>query len=232
MSSPGPRASMDRVALNARPERLWFEPKRTALIVNDMQNAFCSPGGYMERIGFDISRAPGVIESVRLLCDVARTAGVDVVHLQNGFAPDYDDAPSSAPVFLKSNALRYMRAHPEMAGRILTQGQWDYEFVDGLEPQPGDLVIRKSRDNGFAGTSLDMALRGRDIRTVMVCGIACNVGVESTIRAAYHLEYYAVLIRDATLPAGPPFVAEATEHNVANFFGWVSDVASVTEALV
>lgn len=118
-----------------------------------------------------------------------------------------------------------------MADRILTRGQWDYEFVDALQSHSDDLVVRKSRDNGFAGTSLDMTLRGRDIRTVMVCGIACNVGVESTIRAAYPLEYHAVLIRDATLPAGPAFVGEATEHNVAHFFGWVSDVASITEAL-
>ena len=217
--------------LSARPDALPFVPARTALIINDMQNAFCSPGGYMERIGFSVAGAPAVIAQVKLLCEGARAAGVTVVHLQNGFSADQHEAPPGAPIWHKSNALRYMRAHPEADRTILTHGTWDHDFVAGLEPQPGDLVIAKSRDSGFAGTSLDSALRGRDIRTVLVCGIACNVGVESTIRAAYHLDYFAVLVRDATLPAGPAFIGDATEHNVATFFGWVTDTTAIMVAL-
>ncbi len=118
-----------------------------------------------------------------------------------------------------------------MTGKILTHGTWDYDFVDELRPQPGDLVVSKSRDSGFAGTSLDADLRGRNIRTLLVCGIACNVGVESTIRAAYHLDYFAVLVSDATLPAGPAFIRDATEHNVVTFFGWVADTSAVISAL-
>jgi ureidoacrylate peracid hydrolase len=217
--------------LTARPENLCFTPARTALVINDMQNAFCSPGGYLERIGFSIADAPAVIRQIRLLCDAARRAGVTIVHLQNGFSADQHEAPVGAPIFRKSNALRYMRAHPEMAGKIITHGTWDYDFVDELRPQPGDLIVSKSRDSGFAGTSLDSDLRGRDIRTLLVCGIACNVGVESTIRAAYHLDYFAVLIRDATLPAGPKFISEATEHNVATFYGWVADTGGAIASL-
>lgn len=196
-----------------------------------MQNAFCSPGGYLERIGFSIAQAPAVIAKVRELIDAARAAGVTIVHLQNGFSKDLHEAPQGAPIFHKSNALRYMRAHPETQGQILTHGTWDYAFVDELAPQPGDIVVSKSRDSGFAGTSLDSDLRGRDIRTLFVCGIACNVGVESTIRAAYHLDYFSVLVRDATLPAGPDFIRKATEHNVETFFGWVADTNAIVSAL-
>ena len=217
--------------LTARPSPLEFVPARTALVINDMQNAFCSPGGYLERIGFSVAEAPAVIAQVRLLIDAARKAGMTIVHLQNGFSPDRHEAPPGAPIFHKSNALRYMRAHPETEGQILTHGTWDYEFVEELAPEVGDLVISKSRDSGFAGTSLDSDLRGRDIRTLFVCGIACNVGVESTIRAAYHLDYFAVLVSDATLPAGPPFIRAATEHNVETFFGWVADTNAVVSAL-
>jgi ureidoacrylate peracid hydrolase len=215
----------------ARPSPLEFVPARTALVVNDMQNAFCSPGGYLERIGFSIADAPAVIAKVRLLCEAARQAGLTVVHLQNGFSKDRHEAPPGAPIFHKSNALRYMRAHPQTVGQILTHGTWDYDFVDGLAPCEGDLVIAKSRDSGFAGTSLDSDLRGRDIRTLIDCGIACNVGVESTIRAAYHLDYFALLVSDATLPAGPSFIRAATEHNVETFFGWVADTQAVVLAL-
>jgi ureidoacrylate peracid hydrolase len=190
-----------------------------------MQNAFCSPGGYFELIGGDISSAPAVIEKVSSLCDAARRAGVVIVYLQNGFSEDYHEAPTGAPIFHKSNALRYMRNNPTMAGKLITHGTWDYDIVSSLQPRSEDLLVEKSRDSGFAGTSLDIDLRGRDIRTVLVCGISANVGVESTIRAASHLGYFAVLVRDATLPAGPPFVQEAT------FFGWVADTSSITDAL-
>jgi ureidoacrylate peracid hydrolase len=217
--------------VGARPAPLEFVPARTALVINDMQNAFCSPGGYMERIGFSLADAPAVIANVRLLCDAAREAGLTVIHLQNGFSPDLQEAPPGAPIFHKSNALRYMRAHPQTAGQILTRGTWDYDFVEGLAPRDGDLVISKSRDSGFAGTSLDSDLRGRDIRTLFVCGIACNVGVESTIRAAYHLDYFALLVSDATLPAGPSFIRAATEHNVETFFGWVADAQATAASL-
>ncbi len=222
---------MSEREIPARPEPLRFSPARTALVINDMQNAFCSSGGYLERIGFSVAGAAAVITRVQDLCDAARAAGVTVVHLQNGFSTDLHEAAEGSPLFHKSNALRYMRAHPDMAGKILTRGSWDYDFVEGLAPRAGDLVVEKSRDSGFAGTSMDADLRGRDIRTILVCGIACNVGVESTIRAAYHLDYFALLIRDATLPAGPAFVREATEHNVATFFGWVADSDAVIAAL-
>lgn len=215
----------------ATPHNLRIETTRTALVINDMQNAFCAPGGYLDRIGFSIADAPAVVAKVVELCESARSAGLTIVHLKNGFSPDQHEAPPSAPIYLKSNALEYMRANPDMAGKILTHGTWDYEFIDEMKPQAGDLIVEKSRDNGFTGTSLDSDLRGRDIRTVIVCGIACNVGVESTIRAAYHLDYFAVLVRDATLPAGPRFVQEATEHNIATFYGWVADTAAVCLAL-
>ncbi len=67
---------MSERELTARPEVLRFVPARTALVINDMQNAFCSPGGYLERIGFSVADAPAVINQVRLLCDAARAAGV------------------------------------------------------------------------------------------------------------------------------------------------------------
>jgi ureidoacrylate peracid hydrolase len=217
--------------LTARPENLTFDPARTAVIVNDMQNAFCSPGGYLERIGFDISQTPDVINNVANLCNAARAAGVAIIHLQNGFSPDQHEAPPNSPIWRKSNALRYMRANPETAGQILTWNTWDDAFVDQLQPHPADLVVRKSRDSGFAGTNLDSLLRTRDIKTLFVCGIATNVGVESTIRAAFHLDYFPVLITDATMPAGPSFMREAVEFNVITFFGWVADTATLVTEL-
>ena len=62
--------------LQARPEPFTLRPRRTAIVVNDMQNAFCSPGGYLERIGFDISGARKVIDATRRVFDAAGGHGI------------------------------------------------------------------------------------------------------------------------------------------------------------
>ena len=214
--------------LSARPEPLAVDLKRSALVINDMQNAFCSPGGYIDRIGFDPSGAKLVAERIVQLLTARRDAGVINVFLQNGFSPDLHEAPGpTSPLWHKSNALRFMRAHPEEHGRILVRGTWDYDFIDLLTPQPGDLVVQKPTDNGFAGTELDHLLRAGDINTIFVCGISTNVGVESTLRAGYHMGYFGVLIADACMAVGPPFMQEATEFSIENFYGWVSSVDEV-----
>jgi ureidoacrylate peracid hydrolase len=89
-----------------------------------------------------------------------------------------------------------------------------------LKPQPADLVVVKTRYSGFAGTPLDSILRIRGIRYLFFAGIATNVCVESTLRDAYFLDYWPILLRDGAMQAGPPAAHEATVFNVENFFGW------------
>jgi ureidoacrylate peracid hydrolase len=124
-----------------------------------------------------------------------------------------------------------MRAHPEESGSILIRGTWDHDFIQALRPQAGDLVVQKPTDDGFAATELDHLLRGRDINTILLCGISTNVGVESTLRAGYHLGYFGVLVADACMAVGPSFMQDATEFNIATFFGWVSSVDDVLSLL-
>ena len=197
-----------------------------------MQNAFCSPGGYIDKIGFDLSAAATTAARVDEFCRVARVAGVPVVFMQNGFSPDLHEAPGpESPLWHKSNALRYMRAHPAERGQILTRGTWDHEMIELLQPKPGDILMQKATDDGFAGTALDQFLRARNINTLLVCGISTNVGVESTLRAGYHLNYFGVLVADACMAVGPPFMQEATEFSIATFFGWVSTIPEIERAL-
>lgn len=217
--------------LPAQPEAMSFQNDRTALVINDMQHAFCSPGGYAHRIGFDVSDAPRVIANIQRLCTAARRHGITVIHMQHGFSPDQHEAPPTSPVWHKSNALKYMRTHPQMQGQILTEGSWDHELVEGLQPQAHDILLRKCSDNGFAGTPLDSLLRKRDIQTLLVCGISSNVGVESTLRSAYHRNYFGVMVSDACMAVGPAFMQAATEFNVATFFGWVTTVDQLLTAL-
>ncbi len=223
---------MSSRTLPARPEALDVDLARTALVINDMQNAFCSPGGYIDRIGFDIGGTSAVIDQIARLLDAARRAGMTAIFLQNGFSASLAEAPGpTSPLWHKSNALRYMRAHPEMSGQVLIRGTWDHDFVDALRPRLGELIVEKHMDGGFAGTELDHLLRARDITTILVCGISTNVGVESTLRAGFHLGYFGVLVADACMPVGPAFMQAATEFSIETFFGWVATVSGVVDCL-
>lgn len=214
--------------LAARPRPLALEPARTGLVVVDMQNAFVEPGGMFDLAGLDITGARGVVGAVRRLLDAARPAGVRVVYLQIGYRPDLADAGGPAsPHWHKELALVLMRERPELAGRLLVHGTWDFAIVDELEPEPGDLVVPKARYSGFAGTPLDSLLRAAGLTHLLFAGIATNVCVESTLRDAFCHEYWPVLVADATMAAGPPGVQEATVWNVETFFGSVTRTEDV-----
>ncbi len=214
------------ITLPCRPEPLEIDPTKTAVIVIDMQNAYASPGGYLDLAGFDISGAARVIENTKGVLEVARRAGVQVIYFQNGWDADYVEAGGpGSPNFHKSNALKTMRARPELAGTLLARGTWDYELVDELKPQPGDICLHKSRYSAFFNSQLDSVLRSRGIRNLVFVGIATNVCVESTLRDGFFLEYFGIVLEDATHQAGPEFVQKAAIYNIETFFGWVSSVA-------
>ncbi len=227
-SPSDPRA----LALPAKPEPLLFRPDQSALIVVDMQNAYASPGGYLDLAGFDIAGAASAITQIAEAIAIARAAGMPIVFFQNGWDPAYQEAGGpGSPNWHKSNALKTMRARPELAGKLLAKGGWDYALVDALQPQPGDIVIAKPRYSAFYNTNLDSTLRARGIRTLVFTGIATNVCVESTLRDGFFLEYFGVVLHDATHAAGPAFAQEAALYNIQAFFGWVSSVAEFRDAL-
>jgi ureidoacrylate peracid hydrolase len=220
------------IHLEAEPEPIALDPLTTALVVVDMQNAYLSKGGYLDRVGFDVSTSGPVIETAASVLAAARTAGLFIVHLQNGFDPLQTQAGGpSAPVWHKSNALKYMRANPAARGTLITYGTWDYEFVDALKPAAGEAVVPKARYSGFAGTNLEQLLRARGVTTLLLVGVNTNVCVESTLRDAYHREFFAVMVPDATLQAGPGSIFESTVFNVQKFFGWTAPSHAVVRAL-
>ncbi|MET0222579.1 MAG: isochorismatase family protein [Tardiphaga sp.] len=218
-------------SLNAKPEPIDFDPARTALIVVDMQNGYCSPGGYFSQLGVDLAPTQQVIPAVAESVRISRDAGIQVVWFQNGWDAEQKEAGGPGSVNqLKGNSLKLMRKRPELHGTLLTKGTWDFALVDQLKPGARDIVIEKPRYSGFVGTQLDSILRSRRIETVLVCGVATNVCVESTIRDAYFKEYYPVLIRDACYQAGPDFIQQATIYNVEQFFGWTTSLSELAAA--
>jgi ureidoacrylate peracid hydrolase len=208
--------------LSTRPEPIDVSLEQSAVIVVDMQNAFASKGGLLDLAGFDISAdAAHVVHTIASILETARRKAVQVVYLQTGYKPDLSNGGGDAsPNPRKETALCLMRARPELKGKLLVEGTWDFEIVDELKPRSGDVVVLKTRYSGFAGTTLDSALRVRGIRYLFFVGIATNVCVESTLRDAYFHEYWPILVTDGALQAGPPAAHQATIFNVESFFGW------------
>lgn len=220
------------ITLPARPESLTFAPQQSALIVVDMQNAYASQGGYLDLAGFDVSATRPVIDNINTAVAAARAAGMLIIWFQNGWDDQYVEAGGpGSPNYHKSNALKTMRQRPELQGKLLAKGGWDYQLVDELTPQEGDIVLPKPRLQRLLNTPLDSILRSRGIRHLVFTGIATNVCVESTLRDGFFLEYFGIVLEDATHQAGPAFAQQAALFNIETFFGWVSDVESFCHAL-
>lgn len=225
----GADASMQ---INAEPEAIAIKPRETALIVVDMQNAYTTIEGYLDLAGFDVSATAPVVKNINTAIELSRKVGIQVVFLQNGWDPKYVEAGGEgSPNWHKSNALKTMRKKPELEGRFLAKGGWDYALVDELTPQEGDWIIPKTRYSGFFNTNLDSMLRARGIRNLVFTGIATNVCVESTLRDGFHLEYFGIALSDATYPAGPQSAHDAALKNISTFFGWVASLEDYRNAL-
>lgn len=220
------------ITLPTRPSSIDIDLERSAIIVVDMQNAFATKGGMFDLSGLDISAASQVIQVLREILNQARASGMQVVYLQMGYSADLSTAGGpGSPNSHKELALLLMKKRPELKGKVLTEGQWDWEVVDQLKPQPGDLIVNKTRYSGFCGTPLDSLLRSRGLKTLFFTGIATNICVESTLRDAFFLEYWPILLRDATMQAGPPMLQEATIVNVELALGWTLSSAEFMQTL-
>jgi len=159
---------------------------RTAIIVVDMQNDFCSPNGAMAALGSDISANVSVASRLPRFLDSARALGCLIVWVRQSNREE-----------LVSAARR--RQAQTMNRDVLTvckAGTWGTELVDGLIPAPGDPIIEKSRYSAFVGTPLHNLLRAQERDHVVVCGTAANVCVDSTIRDAYMADYSVTMSSD------------------------------------
>jgi ureidoacrylate peracid hydrolase len=215
-----------------KPEPIEADLARSAVIVVDMQNAFASKGGMFDLSGMDISGARQVIEVQKTVLEAAREVSLPLVYLVMGYDSNLatSGGPDS-PNWHKELALLLMRKRPELKGKVLTEGQWDWEIVDELKPRPGDMVINKTRYSGFCGTPLDSMLRTRGTKTLFFAGIATNICVESTLRDAFFLDYWPILLRDATMQAGPAMLQEATIRNVELALGWTLSSSEFVETV-
>jgi ureidoacrylate peracid hydrolase len=221
------------VTLSARPQPVDIDLARTAVIVVDMQNAYATKGGMLDLgTGIDEARIRPVIEAHQRLLPAARASGVKVIYLQFGYQPDLSDAGGPhSPNIRKQMAIRMIRERPADRDKLIIQGTWGWRIIDDITPEPGDVVVQKSRYSGFAGTTLENQLNGLDIRHLLFTGVATNVCVESTAREAYFREFWPILVEDAMDHTGPDFVRQATLYNFESKLGWITRTKDLLRVL-
>jgi ureidoacrylate peracid hydrolase len=219
------------IRIEADPQPVNIEPSRTAVLVVDMQNAFVRKSGYFDTIGFDLSATEAIIEPCKAIITAAREKGMKIIYLQMGFSSDLSDSGGpKSPIWQKSRALRLVREHPEWKEKFYIYGTWGSEIIEELRPQQGDIVVRKQKYDGFIGTNLEIILKTLDVRYLLFVGTATNICVETTLRHAFSLGYFPILVSGAVSPLGPAILQEATVLNVRATFGWVTTVEKFLNA--
>ena len=216
--------------IQAEPYDLAFDPKTTALIIIDMQRDFLEPGGFGEMLGNDVSLLRSTIAPCKAVLDAARKKGLLVIHTREGHNPDMNDCPPSKLV-RGGGDTRIGDAGP--MGRILIRGEAGHDIIPELYPIAGEPVLDKPGKGAFYATDLELKLRNRGIKTLIVCGVTTEVCVNTTVREANDRGFEAVVVSDATGSYFPEFHRMGLEMVKAQggIFGWVAPAANVVKAL-
>lgn len=195
-----------------------LDPRSSALLVVDMQNAFVHPEGTLGISGVDTSRLAAVVPRIADLVRRFQAARVPVLWtVQEHFEVD------------RRRARKRLPAHTARRKRVSAlAGTWDAEIVDELKPLVTDpaLVIRKHRFGAFYQTRLEVTLDMLGVEALFVAGTTTNACVETTIREAYLRDYDVVAVRDCVAGVDPEW--ERVAHAVwSQYFGVVADSAEV-----
>lgn len=200
--------SIDVFSAHNNPEQTKLDPARTGVIVVDMINEFCKPGGKMVLPGYEVLVPPQLA-----VIDAARKAGAPVI-------------------WVHDSHRRNMRRDREWVKRTPhgIEGTWATEIIEDLGARDDEIHVIKHRYSSFFQTDLDLVLKDMLIDQLVVFGVVTNICVRSTVHDAFFNGYEVVVPRDCCAATGPR-EQESTLYDIATHFGVVSDSAAVVAAL-
>ena len=192
------------------------DPRLAALVVVDVQNDFVSPKGSAAKRDEDVSSAVAMVPTLTHLIAEARRVGLTIVYIRTTHS-EWTDTPSWIYRKSQQSALTTCR-----------EGTWGAELYEGISPLPSERVVIKHRYSAFINTDLNTVLKARGIQSVLVCGVATNVCVETTARDAYMFDYYVTMIEDCSA-AYDPKLHLSTLENMSRHFGLVASANEIID---